>query len=509
MGLFSNFTASNSFFLLLLLLIIPSYTHVQSTNEGSISVELFSKGLDFAKDLLIEKAISSLTPLELPEIEKAVKIPLIGTVHITLSDLVIYKVNVSSSTAEAGNTGISIVASGAKAYMTSNWSYHYGTWLIPNITDKGVASIEFEGMEIGLTVELKNQQGTLKMSLLDCGCHVKDISIKMDGGASWLYQGVVGAFEKKIRASVEDAISRKIKFGIGKLDSKLQSLPKAVKVDKISALNVTFVGDLVVTNSSISLNVDGLFTVWGHDVDFYHYARNSRASMSCGGRPKMVGISIHENVLNSASLVHFKAGVMHLIVDKIPDQSFLNTSGWKHIFPQLYQKYPDADMNLNISITSPPIVKVEKENINVASYADVTIDVLDAGEVIPVACISLVIDLSGNAEISNNNLSGSIQLNDFIMSLKWSTIGSLHMNLLKPVVENVLRAVVLPFVNLHLWRGVPLPHFHGYTLHNAQIRYANSSIIACSDVASVVRGNLDPLMVSYDHLFRESILEYI
>ena len=51
------------------------------------------------------------------------------------------------------------------------------------------ASLKFEGMEIGLTVELKNQQGTLKMSLLDCGCHVKDISIKMDGGASWLYQG--------------------------------------------------------------------------------------------------------------------------------------------------------------------------------------------------------------------------------------------------------------------------------------------------------------------------------
>ncbi|GFZ04966.1 lipid-binding serum glycoprotein family protein [Actinidia rufa] len=427
MGLFSNFMASNSFFLLLFLLIIPSYTHVQSTNEGSISVELFNKGFDFAKDLLIEKAISSLTPLELPEIEKAVKIPLIGTVHITLSDLVIYKVNVSSSTAEAGDTGVSIVASGAKAYMTSNWSYHYGTWLIPNITDKGVASIEFEGMEIGLTVDLKNQQGTLKMSLLDCGCHVKDISIKMDEW--WVL------LKRKYAHLLKMLLPGKSNMGSENSTLSLQSLPKAVKVDKISALNVTFVGDLVVTNSSISLNVDGLFTVRDHAVDFYHYARNSRASMSCGGRPKMVGISIHENVLNSASLVHFNAGVMHLIVDKIPDQSFLNTSGWKHIFPQLYQKYPDADMNLNISITSPPIVKVEQENINVASYADVTIDVLDAGEVIPVACISLVIDLSGNAEISNNNLSGSIQLNDFNMSLKWSAIGSLHMNLLKPVVE--------------------------------------------------------------------------
>lgn len=46
-----------------------------------------------------------------------------------------------------------------------------------------------EGMEVGLTLVLENQKGSLKLSLTDCGCYVKDISIKLDGGASWLYQG--------------------------------------------------------------------------------------------------------------------------------------------------------------------------------------------------------------------------------------------------------------------------------------------------------------------------------
>lgn len=46
-----------------------------------------------------------------------------------------------------------------------------------------------EGMEVGLTLGLENQEGTLKLSLFDCGCYVKNISIKLDGGASWLYQG--------------------------------------------------------------------------------------------------------------------------------------------------------------------------------------------------------------------------------------------------------------------------------------------------------------------------------
>lgn len=44
-------------------------------------------------------------------------------------------------------------------------------------------------MEVGVTLALKDQEGTLKLSVLECGCYVKDIAIKLHGGASWLYQG--------------------------------------------------------------------------------------------------------------------------------------------------------------------------------------------------------------------------------------------------------------------------------------------------------------------------------
>ena len=46
-----------------------------------------------------------------------------------------------------------------------------------------------EGMEVRLTLGLEIQEGKLKLSLADCGCLVEDISIKLDGGASWFYQG--------------------------------------------------------------------------------------------------------------------------------------------------------------------------------------------------------------------------------------------------------------------------------------------------------------------------------
>ena len=49
---------------------------------------------------------------------------------------------------------------------------------------------------------------------------------------------------------------------------------------------------------------------------------------------------------------------MHWIVNKLPDQSLLNTSKWKYSVPELYKKYPNAAMDLNTSVSSPPIIKL-------------------------------------------------------------------------------------------------------------------------------------------------------
>ncbi|XP_052178931.1 putative BPI/LBP family protein At1g04970 [Diospyros lotus] len=482
----------NAFLLGLFILLVPSYTFVHSTEEGFVSVEIFRKGLNFAKDLLINKGISSLVPLELPEIEKSVKIKLLGTVHVTLSDIVLYEVDVNSSTVKLGNTGITIVASGAKAYLNMSWSYRYGSWIV--ISDSGVASVEVEGMEVGLTIDLENQQGNLKLSLLECGCYVKDVNLQLDGGASWLYQGLVGFFEKPLRSTIEDTVSQAIEDAIMELDPLLKSIPKEISIDNIATLNVTCINDLVYSNDSINFEIDGLFSARDKAVASKYNVRNSQASVSCESAAKMLGISIHEKVVNSASLVYFDADVMHWIIDKISDQSLLNTAEWKYVLPQLYKQYPNHDMNLNVSVTSPPTVKVAQQNIDAAIHLDVIIDVLDDGKVIPVACISTKITISAYPEISKNGLAGRVELNAFTMALEWSTIGNIHLNLVQPVVRTVLRTIVFPYVNLLLWKGIPLPSIRGFTLQNAEIGYKGPRIVVCSDVGSVKQQGFNPIM---------------
>ena len=36
---------------------------------------------------------------------------------------------------------------------------------------------------------METQNGTLELTVIECGCYMKDMVITLDGGASWFYQG--------------------------------------------------------------------------------------------------------------------------------------------------------------------------------------------------------------------------------------------------------------------------------------------------------------------------------
>ncbi|GLT30170.1 hypothetical protein SLA2020_049880 [Shorea laevis] len=487
--------------LLLSSVFISSQAHLQlpaDPNESFTSILISQQGLDFVKNLLISKAILSMIPLKLPRIEESAKFPFLGNVHMVLSNITIYKIDVLSSYVKPGDHGITIVASGATCNLSMNWHYSYSSWLLPlEISDKGSASVQVDGMEVGLTIGLENHKGTLMLSLMDCGCYVTDISIKLDGGASWLYQGMIDAFEGQIASAVENAVAKKLKEGILRLDSFLQALPKEIPVDDNASLNVTFIDNPLLSNSSIGFDISGLFTTRKNVPVSKRYHQSFHPSVFCKDQSKMLGISLDEAVFNSAAALYYDAAFMQWIVDKVPDQSLLNTAGWRFIIPQLYKKYPNDDMNLNVSLSSPPVIRISERNIGATVYADVIIDVVEAGQVIPVACISLVIRGSASVKIIENNLAGSVKLDDLAMSLKWSQIGNLRMYLIQPVMWTITQTVVLPYANAHLGKGFPLPIIHGFTVQNAEIVCSSSMVTICSDVTYSESKNLSSALTRF------------
>jgi hypothetical protein len=129
--------------LLLLLLLHALLFSAPSPAAASphISAVISQSGLDFAKDLLVPRATETLAQLSVPDIEQSVYIPLIGTVHMVASHIVLQGLAVAGSTVAAGDTGVVVAASFSSVNLTMEWSYSYDSWFV-TISDSGNASVQ-------------------------------------------------------------------------------------------------------------------------------------------------------------------------------------------------------------------------------------------------------------------------------------------------------------------------------------------------------------------------------
>lgn len=128
---------------LLLFLFAAAAVSAGGADKTHISAVVAEKGLAFAKDVLIGEAVRSLTPLRLPGVEKAMRVPFLGGVRVAASNITLFHLDVGgNSTVYPGHSGVVVVASGITANISMHWSYRYDSWLFPiEIADSGTASI--------------------------------------------------------------------------------------------------------------------------------------------------------------------------------------------------------------------------------------------------------------------------------------------------------------------------------------------------------------------------------
>ncbi len=51
-----------------------------------------------------------------------------------------------------------------------------------------VVNSQVTGMQAGVTFTLQAHNGTLRLTVVECGTYIEDLDIELHGGASWLYQ---------------------------------------------------------------------------------------------------------------------------------------------------------------------------------------------------------------------------------------------------------------------------------------------------------------------------------
>lgn len=121
------------------------------------------------------------------------------------------------------------------------------------------------------------------------------------------YIRLVDTFEEQISSAVEKAICKKLGKGILKADSFLQALPKEVQVNDNASFDITFAEKPLLSNSSIALKINGLFREREKlPKPKYHFEKSPSAS--CTDPSKMFGITIDEEVFNSALALYYNVG---------------------------------------------------------------------------------------------------------------------------------------------------------------------------------------------------------
>ncbi|CAM6042964.1 unnamed protein product [Sphagnum compactum] len=453
-----------------------------SEEVAGILVTLSEVGITYVKEVLVNQILSDIIPLALPDIHLQVKAP-VGLVDTTITRLELSGANVSHSDVKLGKTAITVSAENIKAKIHFHWVYQYTSSYIPfPVTDGGWADVEVTGMQAGATVMLQAQNGTLRVIVLEQTTSIQNLDIQLHGGASWLYQWFVYAFDDEIRAEIESAILTTINTWAGKLDALLMELPRSLPIDDTSAIDVALVEDPFLGPNFLAVRANGEFVSLKKPTVPPQPGHSLHPGIVCCELEKMVTIAISDYVINSAAKVYFEAGVLDWLVDELPQESILNTAFWKWIIPQLYKKYPNDDMVLHVSASAAPQVELTKDGAKALAVADVTVLVKTGNGSVPVACLSMTLSMDAIAGLDGINVTGEVTLNDLTLQLKWSDIGTFPVKLLQPMVRMVLSKVIIPILNINLKRGFPLPVIPAIDLQDADVRYDDGCILICSNV---------------------------
>ena len=235
------------------------------------------------------------------------------------------------------------------------------------------------------------------------------------------YDRLVDGLKELIRVTTEEQLNEQIKLGVGNLNSFLFDIPQRVPVDETSVLNFSVVSEPIFNSSSISIGLKGEFlSLKKVKPTRNHVIQMLPPSLTCSDGAKMVSIALSESVLNDGAAVYYNVryatenssspcnfpaknaycnknlswfmqmDLVNWLVDKMPDKTFLNTSKWRYIVPQLYIDYPNDEIKFRFEVTSPPTISLRSNGIEGSAVVDMIIEVINDDNIEQVACISIV-----------------------------------------------------------------------------------------------------------------------
>jgi len=481
-----------SFVCILAAVLVISTVALGRRNIGDkvgVKVSVTQNALTYLKDEMLPAAEAAALAAVIPDMEEEVHVPVVGNVELSLKDMKINRLSVLNSSIHlnSGNA-ITVSVTGLDLDITLNWHYRESNW--PHISDSGSGEGSTGHAAGSLAIVVgSDTTGHPTAKITSCSFDLSDLSIKLHGGASWLYDAVINIFHKRIVKALDEGLCNVLTGNVQKsLDQFLAQVPVQHVLGDHIALDYSLAdpyGIVITPDQLVIGSVAGEFFPQGGQPG---NAPGQPVAMPDSVTNTQFQIFISDFTVESLGFTAVTGGLAEMLItkDMAPSlaKDFFTTDFYGQYAPGLIDKYGSGtDVSLFLAIHQvPDVIFSVKDEIDVQAGVEMTVRANNsAGSFEDAFTLLLTCNIDGDAEVNSTVIYGQLSAVDISASLVQSQVGTVDINGFNDLIEFAL-SMGLDAVNAILAHGAPLPTLPGAEFVNPTILYRDDYIVVATDI---------------------------
>lgn len=461
-----------------------------SGEKVGVKVSVSQQALNYIMTEMIPRAEAMALAVDIPDMTAEHNVPAIGPVDVSLKNIKLNRLSVGNASIDlnAGNA-VTVAVIGLNLDITLDW--HYGEKKWPHIGDSGTGEASTTRASGKITVVLgSDTTGHPTAKFATCGLDMSSLSIKLHGGASWLYDAVITLFHKPLVSLLDKSICNIVTTKVqDRLSKYMAAIPVEHAVGSHFAVDYSLAdpnGIVVSPENYVVGSVQGEFFPKGGQPG---KAPWKTVKMPDSVVNKEFQIFITDFAIESLGYTAVTTGLAEYLVtkDKVPAfaKDFFVTDFYSQYAPGIIDKFGAGDeVAVFLALHQTPDVIFSKAGgIDVKAGVEMTLRAKNTttGAFADAASILVSCVADGDAKVADGMITGELTNLQASATLVQTQIGPVDIDGINDFIQFCI-SMGLDYINNILATGAPLPTIPGLQFLDPSIIYADDYIVVATNV---------------------------
>jgi hypothetical protein len=443
------------------------------------------KGAQKFMDITIPIIVKDFQHLRLPDIHADEDIPVVGKIHIDITNLIVQQFQIPSWSVQTGSPNTFLIAlHGSTVLVKGDWHWRKHAW--PHVSDHGNVEISPEQADVGVSFSITpNPTEHLVLKTIASHCDMNKFKIKFGGHwDAWLYNLFVKLLGNTIKKNIDKAVADELKRIV---DTTLTGVLAKLATQTVfggggskALVDIGF-SEVAGTNVYLTFGIPFLMTNF-NTKQVCPIQPGPLPLVDTGSTGRHIEMFVAQSPLNCAIWVSF---VNQAIKFTIPD----NTTAWAVWIPNLQKTYPNMPMADVYAAATQPSVSITPAGISgLVNFNMSTFVTLPDKSQKFAFTLGMLIDLGLDAHVAHgkdNATNWALYFNVTKINIKLSVvksdIGDIDINPLQGWLA-IIDPIIQKAINAAMAGGIPLPVGHGISLVNPIVTMFTNYLEIAADI---------------------------